>query len=70
MQTKETTVEVSAELQHKLERLRQAYRLPSTTAVLELLISSQIDQSVFAMTGIRPGPKLAIDNTRHTGCEG
>ena len=71
MQTQETTVEVSAELQHMLELLRRAYRLPSTTAVLELLISSQIDQSVFAMTGIRPGPKLAIDNTRpDTGREG
>lgn len=71
MQTQETTVEVSADLQHKLERLQRAYRLPSATAVLELLISSQIDQSVFAMTGIRPGPKLAIDNTmRPVGCEG
>ena len=44
--------------------LQQAYRLPSTTAVLELLISTQIDRSVSQMTGIKPGPKLAIDNTQ------
>ena len=64
MQTTETQVEVSAEMEHHLELLRQAYRLPSTTAVLELLISTQIDRSVYEMTGIKPGPKLAIDNTQ------
>jgi hypothetical protein len=64
MQTTETQVEVSAELQHQLELLRRAYRLPSAAAVLELLISTQIDRSVYEMTGIKPGPKLAADNTR------
>ena len=57
MQTTETQVEVSAEMEHHLELLRQAYRLPTTTAVLELLISTQIDRSVYEMTGIKPGPK-------------
>ena len=46
MQTTETQVEVSAAMEHQLERLRRAYRLPTTTAVLELLISTQIDRSV------------------------
>ena len=50
-------------MEHQLELLRRAYRLPTTTAVLELLISTQIDRSVYEMTGIKPGPKLAIDNT-------
>ncbi len=58
-----TTVEISANLQDKLERLRMAFRLPTCTAMLELLISMQIDSSVYQMTGIKPGPKLAIDNT-------
>ena len=57
-------MDITADLQHKLELLQQAYRLPSTTAVLELLISTQIDRSVYQMTGIKPGPKLAIDNTQ------
>lgn len=64
MQTTDTEVEVSADMEARLELLRQAYRLPSTTAVLELLISTQIDRSVYEMTGIKPGPKLAIDNTK------
>lgn len=64
MRTKERTVEVSAELQERLEALRQAYGMPSTTAVLERLISAAIDNTVYRMTGIRPGPKLAIDNTQ------
>lgn len=64
MPTQQSQVDITADLQHKLELLQQAYRLPSTTAVLELLISTQIDRSVYQMTGIKPGPKLAIDNTR------
>lgn len=64
MQTTETQVEASAEMEHHLELLRQAYRLPNTTAVFELLISTQIDRSVYEMTGIKPGPKLVIDNTQ------
>ena len=63
MQTVENQVEVSAEIEHRLERLRQAYGLPDTTAALELLISKQLDRSVYQMTGIKPGPRLAIDNT-------
>ena len=63
MQSTECPLEITADLQHKLERLQQAYRLPSVGAVLELLISAQIDRSVYGMTGIKPGPKLAIDNT-------
>lgn len=70
MPTLESQVEISADLQHKLELLQQAYRLPNTTAVLELLISTQIDRSVFQMTGIKPGPRLAIDNTPPKGSEG
>lgn len=70
MPTLDHQVDISADLQHKLELLQQAYRLPSTTAVLELLISMQLDRSVFQMTGIRPGPKLAIDNTLPNGSEG
>ena len=70
MQTQENTVEVSAELQHKLEMLQVAYSLPSTTAVLERLIGTQINRSVYEMTGIKPGPKLAIDNTQPQGREG
>lgn len=64
MQTTENQVEVSAELEHRLELLRQAYGLPSTTAVIERLLSAQIDRSVYDMTGIRPGPRLVIDNTQ------
>lgn len=64
MPTQQSQVDITADLQHKLELLQQAYRLPSTTAVLELLISTQIDRSVYQMTGIKPGPKLAIDNTQ------
>ena len=64
MQTVEHQVEVSAEMEHQLEQIRQAYALPSTSAALELLISTQLDRSVFEMTGIKPGPKLAIDNTQ------
>lgn len=70
MPTQESQVEISAELQHKLELLQQAYRLPTPAAVLELLISTQIDRSVYEMTGIKPGPKLAIDNTQPQGREG
>ena len=70
MQTTETQVEVSAEIEHHLELLRQAYRLPTTTAVLELLISTQIDRSVYEMTGIKPGPKLAVDNTKPDNNQG
>lgn len=61
--TESTEVEVSADMQHRLELLRNAYRLPSCTAVLELLIGMQIDRSVLEMTGLKPGPKLAISNT-------
>lgn len=64
MPTQQSQVDITADLQHKLELLQQAYRLPSTTAVLELLISTQIDRSVYEMTGIKPGPKLAVDNTQ------
>ncbi len=64
MQTQEHLVEVSAELERKLEQLRQAWRMPSTTAVIERLISAQLDRSVYGMTGIRPGPRLVVDN-RH-----
>ncbi|UYL85435.1 hypothetical protein gp33 [Acidovorax phage Alfacinha1] len=64
MQTTQTLVEVSADLEHRLEQLRQHYGLPTTTAVIELLISRQIERSVYEMTGKRPGPKLAIDNTK------
>lgn len=67
MPTQESQVEITAELQHQLELLQQAYRLPSTTAVLELLISTQIDRSVYEMTGVKPGPRLVIDNTPPTG---
>lgn len=63
MQVFDTEVEVSAELQHKLELLQRRMGLPSAAAVLEQLISTQIDRSVYQMTGIRPGPRLAIDNT-------
>lgn len=70
MPTQESQVEITVELQHQLELLRQAYRLPSTTAVLELLISTQIDRSVYEMTGIKPGPRLVIDNTPPKGREG
>ena len=63
MQTTETQVQASAELERRLELLRQHYQLPTTTAVIELLISRQIERSVYEMTGKRPGPRLAIDNT-------
>lgn len=59
----ETTLEISAELQQALELLRRAYRLPSATAVLELLVSMQIERSVYQMTGLKSGPRLAVDNT-------
>lgn len=55
-------VGVSAELQRKLELLRRAWGLPTTTAVLERLIASQLDCSVYEMTGFRPGPRLVVDN--------
>ncbi|WP_156382522.1 hypothetical protein [Acidovorax sp. Leaf160] len=64
MQTTETQVEVSAEMERRLELLRKHYGLPNTTAVIELLISRQIERSVYEMTGQRPGPRLAIDNTK------
>lgn len=64
MQTVAHEVEISTELEHALEVLRQVLCLPNTTAVLERLISAQIDRSVYEMTGIRPGPRLAIDNTQ------
>lgn len=63
MHSNECQLEIPADLQHKLGLLQQAYRLPSVAAVLELLISTQIDRSVYEMTGIKPGPRLAIDNT-------
>lgn len=77
MQTVEHQVEISAEMERVLELLRQSMRLPSTTAVLERLISAQLDSSVYEMTGIKPGPRLAIDNTTaerderegHTTCQ-
>ncbi|RYF02258.1 MAG: hypothetical protein EOO32_00750 [Comamonadaceae bacterium] len=58
-------VEVSAQLEHRLELLRTHHGLPTTTAVLEMLLSRQMDRSVYEMTGKRPGPRLAIDNTQH-----
>lgn len=64
MQTQEHLVEVSAELERKLEQLRLAWRMPSTTAVIERLISAQLDRAVYGMTGIRPGPRLVVDNHR------
>lgn len=72
MQTTETQVQASAELERHLELLRQHYQLHTTTAVIELLISRQIERSVYEMTGKRPGPRLAIDNTKeeqHANCE-
>lgn len=64
MQTTEHEVEVSAELQRMLELLRAAYGLPSEAITLELLIGRQLDNLVFDMTGMKPGPRLAIDNTK------
>lgn len=64
MQTVAHEVDVSADTEHALEALRREMCLPTTTAVLERLISAQIDRSVYEMTGIRPGPRLAIDNTQ------
>lgn len=66
MQTVPHHLEVSPELEADLEKLRHAYRLPSTTAVLELLISTQINTTVHRMTGMRQGPRLAVDNTNTT----
>ncbi|MDP3229354.1 MAG: hypothetical protein Q8N13_15435 [Acidovorax sp.] len=57
-------MQASAELERHLELLRQHYQLHTTTAVIELLISRQIERSVYEMTGKRPGPRLAIDNTK------
>lgn len=66
MHTKDTQVDVSAPLESRLELLRQHYQLPSTTAVIELLISRQLERVVHGMTGKRPGPRLAIDNTKES----
>lgn len=65
MQTVPHHLDVSPEMEAALEKLRHAYRLPSTTAVLELLISTQINTTVYHMTGMRQGPRLAVDNTTH-----
>lgn len=59
-------VDVSAQLEHRLELLRRHHGLATTTAALEMLLSRQVDRSVYAMTGKRPGPKLAVDNTSHS----
>jgi uncharacterized ParB-like nuclease family protein len=47
----------------KLELYRQAMRLPSIEAAIEQLNRRQLDAMVAAMTGKRPGPQLAINNT-------
>lgn len=47
----------------KLELYRQAMQLPSIEAAIEQLNRRQLDDMVAAMTGKRPGPQLAINNT-------
>lgn len=47
----------------KLELYRQAMQLPSIEAAIEQLNRRQLDAMVAAMTGKRPGPQLAINNT-------
>ncbi|QMV73611.1 hypothetical protein HS961_12665 [Comamonas piscis] len=47
----------------KLELYRQAMQLPSIEAAIEQLNRRQLDSMVAAMTGKRPGPQLAINNT-------
>ena len=47
----------------KLELYRQAMQLPSIEAAIEQLNRRQLDSMVAAMTGQRPGPQLAINNT-------
>ena len=47
----------------KLERYRHAMQLPSIEAAIEQLNRRQLDAMVAAMTGKRPGPQLAINNT-------
>ena len=47
----------------KLELYRQAMQLPSIEAAIEQLNRRQLDTMVAAMTGKRPGPQLAINNT-------
>ncbi len=52
----------------KLELYRQAMQLPSIEAAIEQLNRRQLDAMVAAMTGRRPGPQLAINNTTaHAG---
>ncbi|MBF5006968.1 hypothetical protein [Diaphorobacter caeni] len=64
MQTTEHEVEISAELQHRLELLRNALGMPDVATVMERLIGRQLDNLVFDMTGMKPGPRLAVDNTK------
>ncbi|QMV75006.1 hypothetical protein HS961_20375 [Comamonas piscis] len=47
----------------KLELYRQAMQLPSIEAAIEQLNRRQLDSMVAAMTGKRPGPQLATNNT-------
>ncbi len=56
-------IEVDEDTQQALALLADHWGMATTTAALELLISVELDRSVFNMTGMRPGPKLAIDNT-------
>ena len=47
----------------KLELYRQLYGLPNIEAAIEQANRRQIEHHLYAMTGIKAGPKLVINNT-------
>ena len=57
-------VTASPELEEMLNSLRHSLGLSSNAAVYEWLVAKQIEASVCSMTGIKRGPRLAVDNTR------
>ena len=56
-------VTASPELEEMLNSIRRRLGLPNNAAVYEWLVAKQIEASVYSMTGIKRGPRLAVDNT-------